>query len=101
MQGKRVDAIGDQYIPRLDLGGFGKDKDGNWWVRPPKEGCAGSMVTGLGANADWQVTEYADGTITVSPSIGIPKVKKGKDFDEIISGWQYHGFLEHGVWREC
>lgn len=33
------------------------------------------------------ITEYADGTITVSPSIVFPH------------GGRWHGFLERGVWR--
>lgn len=37
-----------------------------------------------------QVTEEADGTITVSPSILVRHT----------TGEVYHGYLEHGVWRE-
>ncbi len=36
------------------------------------------------------VIDEPDGTITVSPSI---LTKHGPD--------QWHGYLEHGVWREC
>lgn len=37
------------------------------------------------------VVEHEDGTITVSPSILINAGNAGS----------WHGFLEHGVWREC
>ena len=41
--------------------------------------------------AGHDVIEHADGTITVSPSIGI---RAG-------AGFLYHGYLERGIWREC
>jgi len=44
----------------------------------------------LGNLANHDVTEYDDGTITVSPSILI-KAHDGK----------WHGFLRAGVWEEC
>lgn len=59
--------------------------DGNWYARPPVDK---DLTANLAAH---QVTEHADGTITVSPSI---LVSAGA-----IGSW--HGFLEHGVWREC
>lgn len=39
------------------------------------------------------VTEHADGTITVAPSIAVNTSVEGKPVQV------YHGFLEHGVWR--
>lgn len=38
-----------------------------------------------------EVTEHDDGTITVSPSIRVTDTKQQE---------QWHGYLEHGVWRE-
>jgi hypothetical protein len=38
----------------------------------------------------WHITEHDDGTITVSPSIFVNPNRP--------ESW--HGFLEHGVWRE-
>lgn len=39
----------------------------------------------------WELTEHEDGSITVSPSI-LAEPAGG------MPGW--HGYLEHGVWRE-
>lgn len=41
-----------------------------------------------------EVTEHEDGTITVSPSILVSTSRDGQK----VEVW--HGFLEHGVWRE-
>lgn len=46
---------------------------------------------GHGANlSHHDIVEHEDGTITVSPSIGV-----GNDEVQFL----YHGFLERGVWR--
>lgn len=43
------------------------------------------------------VVEHEDGTLTVSPSILInTSIDGGKTWIE-----EWHGFLEHGVWRTC
>jgi hypothetical protein len=80
MNGRRVyprESDGHLY---LQPGDYGKDNDGMWYVRPPR---------GHGGHLDGHtVTEHEDGTITVSPSI----------LDPEPGGW--HGYLEHGVWRE-
>lgn len=55
-----------------------------WYVECPN-GCFGSL-------ANHQVVEHADGTITVSPSILVRVVNNLQT--------QWHGYLEHGVWRE-
>ncbi len=44
----------------------------------------------LGNLKNHEVTEHEDGTITVSPSILV-----GDD-----KGDHWHGYLEHGIWRE-
>ena len=59
--------------------------DGKWYFCCPKGGSIGNL-------ANHQVTEHEDGTITVSPSILVE------------SPWQpqknWHGYLEHGIWKE-
>ena len=61
----------------------GTNKKVVWFCIPPKAG------VGCGSLENHTITEHADGTITVSPSI-------------LITGaHQWHGFLEKGVWREC
>lgn len=54
-----------------------------WMVRTPNGH--------LGNLGNHDVTEHDDGTITVSPSILVSD----------HTGELWHGFLEHGVWREC
>lgn len=84
MIGKRVELVPQPGgFQRLRPGEYGKWTDGTWYgCAPNGEGC------NLGAH---QVTEHADGTITVSPSI---EISNGK---QVV----YHGFLEHGVWRDA
>ena len=62
---------------RGSLGG----EEGLWVMMPDGNGpgCLRNL---------WTITDEDDGTITVDPSI----------WDNKPEGW--HGFLEHGVWRE-
>ena len=76
-QGRRIHD--DQFSPG-DYGLVG----GVWHARAPRGH--------LGNLANHSVTEHEDGTITVSPSI---LITDGETRD------QWHGFLEHGVWREA
>lgn len=55
-----------------------------WWIYLPG--------AGIGRLTNHMVTEHDDGTITVSPSIGLRKANTG--------GFARHGFLERGTWRE-
>lgn len=66
----------------LNPGEFGL-MGGNWY---------GCTPNGHGANLSaHDVVEHKDGLITVSPSILVGD----------RSGPLWHGYLEHGVWREC
>lgn len=93
MQGRRVypDAKGHLHLAEGD---YGFDPNaGCWEVRPP--GChAGSI-------REHTVTEHEDGTITVSPSILFYDADElgPRGIAERRTAW--HGYLEHGVWREC
>lgn len=53
------------------------------WIKDPAGyiGCCGKH----------EVVEHDDGTVTVSPSILSTKSEHGHE---------WHGYLEHGVWRE-
>lgn len=62
-------------------GDYFKQRDGSWYL------CAPSGESG-GCDNRWTVTEHEDNSITVSPSL----------FFNTPHGW--HGFLEHGVWRQ-
>lgn len=82
MQGQRIEyPDGDGNWPPAN-GSYFKGKTGDWFAMTPN-----GMYGNLSAH---KVTEHDDGTITVSPSI-------------LVTGHDgsYHGYLEHGVWREC
>lgn len=75
-------------LHEMEPGDYGRatyvegDPEGLWCCRAPN---------GLGGNlASHTVEEHDDGMITVSPSIQITRPPDGA----------WHGFLEHGVWRE-
>jgi hypothetical protein len=80
MQGKRVDRLDDSLF---EPGEYGKISNGDWHCKPPETDLQGSLK-------GHQVTEYEDGTITVSPSILINAHHKGQE---------WHGYLERGIWR--
>jgi len=71
---------------RLAEGDYGLHPKSGWQVRPP-----GQHAGGIPKHT---VIEHDDGTITVSPSILL------YDFDESGNPKNWHGFLEHGVWRQ-
>lgn len=66
---------------------YWKTEDDGWYLNLP--GC------GLATLRGHQVIEHEDGTITASPSI----LLHGHDDSgkEVVR----HGYLEHGVWRDC
>lgn len=76
MEGRRVYNT-DVFKP----GDYGKI--GDIWYACTPNGHLGNL-------ANHEVVEHDDGTITVSPSILV-----GKDPSD-----NWHGYLEHGVWRE-
>ena len=82
-QGRRINYFDNPEDGHLYLGpgDYGRETNGTWVIRPPR-GDAGD----IGDSTGHQVIEHEDGTISVSPSIDSP------------GAW--HGFLEHGVWRE-
>jgi hypothetical protein len=51
----------------------------------------------LGNFAAHDVIEHEDGTITVSPSILV----EGYDWKKKEERQLWHGYLEHGDWRQC
>lgn len=75
------------------------DDKGHLWLKAgeygwdPKHGCWMAVTPNdhWGNLSSHTVTEHADGTITVSPSI---RVSDG-------DGELWHGWLEGGVWREA
>ena len=60
-------------------------QDGSWWIYLPR--------AGVGRLVNHTIIEHEDGTISVSPSVGLRNSLEG--------GFARHGYLERGVWREC
>lgn len=85
---KRVETFGEL---REIVGSYMKASDGIWWchVPIPNSTTGKAAADAMGALSDHTVIEHEDGTITVSPSILM---------DHGAGGW--HGYLEHGIWRE-
>lgn len=80
MNGRRVYPNERGELP-LREGDYGLHPKSGWQCRPP--GCH------AGGIPNHQVIEHEDGTITVSPSILLEDADK-----------TWHGYLEHGIWRE-
>ena len=88
MQGRRVypNEEGDLVLAEGD---YGIDpRSGHWMARPPGEH--------MGDLSNHEVVEHEDGTITVSPSILITAYSESAG-----EKTTWHGFLEHGTWREA
>lgn len=85
-QGRRIS--GDSFYP-LEPGDYGLNSlDKNFlWFRTPN-GIYGRLNPSV-----HQISENADGTISVSPSILCN--------ERSLDGSTWHGYLENGVWREC
>ncbi len=88
MKGHRIYPDKDGNL-NFKPGDYGKDpRDDNWYARPP------GVDNMMGSLKEHDVTEHKDGTITVKPSILV-------HYEWGDKKWQWHGFLEGGVWREC
>lgn len=84
MIGRRVEIPDGHHT--LQPGEYGRwAHDGVWYAVPPGHP---DLTANLSRH---KVTEHADGTITVSPSIEVSAGALG----------YWHGYLERGVWREC
>ena len=87
MQGHRIYPLEDGKL-HLREGDYGFDPSLNeWFIRPP-----GHHAGGIPHH---EVVEHEDKTITVSPSILLISTDEQEDDRD-----EWHGFLEHGVWRE-
>ncbi len=68
----------------------------------PGQGWFACTPNGHLANLSAHDCELVDGALTVSPSIKVSghKIENGvRVSDEVVELW--HGYLEHGTWREC
>lgn len=90
MCGKRVyaDEHG-RFAGTRNEGEYARNERGEWYARPPGWNGAPACLR------HHTVVEHDDGTITVSPSI---LLTRSTELDG--ENLQWHGYLEHGVWRE-
>jgi hypothetical protein len=82
MQGKRIYLNDDAFLPQSGEYGIFN----NIWFACTPNGLLGNL-------ASHDVIEHEDGAITVSPSILVTSRNSGGEV-------AWHGYLEHGVWRE-
>ena len=76
----------------LKPGEYGLFKDG-WHARTPN-----GHVAWLRGH---DVTEHEDGSITVSPSIGVTSSKMNPATGKMTPYQVYHGYITDGVWRDA
>lgn len=95
MQGRRIycNGAGRFFLDREHQQQIEEAQTGDYWYGALGWAC--KLPNGLrcGLSKNHQIVEHADDTITASPSIlmecnGAPE-------------WNWHGFLERGVWRSC
>ncbi len=89
MQGKRVEFPGWDSLP-YQPGDFFKDSNGEWRGMTPN-----GLFCWL---KNHHVEEHEDGMISVVPG------PWGSNSILVHNGFgknEWHGFIEHGVWREC
>ena len=104
LKGRRIDETEefDYHATPCPLrpGEYGLDEHKHWWLRAPS-GALGSIDPALHT-----VTEHEDGSITVVPSLSFertwvrPETCPPLNFGYSPSTW-WHGWLQHGVWREA
>lgn len=96
MRGRRVycDDDGRFFADTAMTDPVGTAQAGDYWFyRGHWAGvCPNDRWCNLKAHA---VTEHEDGTVTVSPSILLHGGQPANP------EWDWHGFLERGVWRSC
>lgn len=86
-EAKRLDDVASGELPSgLDTGSICYWRHGDeWWLYLPGGG--------MGNLSAHRVEEHEDGTITVSPSIGLKTDPGG--------GYVRHGYLKRGAWHPC
>jgi hypothetical protein len=89
----------DGEIP-TELGGYSKHAadradDGGpaWWVHPPAVGI------GVGILTKHRVVEHDDGSISVPECTSFASSSNSIRIAR-VHGSSWHGYIDHGVWRE-
>jgi hypothetical protein len=97
MTGRRVYCDDQGCVALTQPGDYGKAEWGDWYVRLPN--WTDEALKNWGIKQVWlgthSVEEHEDGSVTISPSI----LWGPKQHHDTNTHW--HGYLEHGVWREC
>ena len=88
MIGRRLPDSLDKSCPDLQPGDYAKIADVGWYCMTP-DGHVGNL-------RNHTIEEHADGTITVTPSILISRLRTNATEPEEL----WHGFLEKGIWRK-
>lgn len=88
MFGQRVYPTDHNEIVNWQPGDYGYVESAKCWYAQ----CPGGLTANLGNHL---VIEHDDHTITVTPSILVTM-----HVDE-VQKVVWHGYLEHGTWREC
>ena len=83
----------DTQLPTDSVNGDYWKQHGIWYGWCPADGKR--LLCNL---ANHTITEHDDGSITVAPSILCGFQNPTDDGQRKIGSW--HGYLEHGVWRE-
>jgi hypothetical protein len=86
--GKRVFMDDEANVINLQPGEYMLSKNGDVYFKVPSP----NYIFLAHVNQTWKITENADKTITITPSILITGAD-GKP--------AWHGYLTNGVWREC
>ena len=100
MKGRRIENPENITSSPVEPGDYWKDKDGHWQVAAPvPRDDDGFLLTA--DVSTWSVTEHEDGTITVNPSIFWGRGGYPNSPPEWAAKHTWHGWLEHGEWREA
>jgi len=86
MKGERVLVDDELGTVGMKPGQYGYWRAAGHWVARTPNGEHANL-------AAHEITDHGDGTITVSPSIGVRKPG--------LVDFLYHGWLERGVWRDA
>jgi len=90
VKGRRITWESAENLANVQPGDYWFDPQHGWYAACPTPSDNDGMISCLAWFRTHKVTEHEDGTITVSPSIVCTGV-----------GQTYHGWLEHGEWRDA
>ena len=98
-QGRRIEHPDHTTEDGVEPGDYWKDDRGHWNAAAPVPRDEEGFLLSADIST-WSVIEHEDGTITVSPSIFWGHGGYPVSSPDWAAKHTWHGFLEHGVWRE-